>query len=133
MIISLCLFFSLLAASLASKCFSLFDLAKSKGKLIKLFFFSIALVGLFFLVVALYRNMEYVHQFSTWDYLLFRVERDKSIGYSFFNLAPIGKYSLLMGIQYLGFAFVLSGLLWASKTKLGSLRKLIHRRINSGY
>jgi len=61
------------------------------------------------------------------------VERDRFVGYSFLNSTPTGKYSSLMAVQYLGFAFVLAGLVWANKTKLGSLRKLVHRRITSGY
>jgi uncharacterized membrane protein len=111
-------FFSLLAASLASKCFSLFHSAGSKRKLSKLLFFSVALVGLILLVVSMFLNMNYVHQFSTADHLLFRVERDSNVGYSFVNSLPIDKNSLLMNIQYLGFAFVLSGLVWASRHKL---------------
>jgi len=116
-------FFSLVAASLAGKCLSLFNSAKSRKKLNKLLFFSVALAGLVLLVLAMVVNTYYTHQFSTWDYLLFRVERGKNFGYSFFNPAPIGEYGLLMSIQYLGFAFVLSGLVWANRHKLGWLLK----------
>lgn len=110
-------FFSLLAASLVVKCFSLFNSAKSKEKLSSLLF-SIASVGLILLVVSMFLNMNYVHQFSTADHLLFKVERDRNIGYSLINSSPIDKNSLLMNIQYLGFAFVLSGLVWASRHKI---------------
>jgi hypothetical protein len=111
-------FFSLLAASLAGKSLSLFKSAKSRRKLNKLPFFLAALAGLVLLVA---------HAFSTWDYLLFRVERNVNLGYSLFNLSPIGTYSFLMGLQYLGFAFVLSGLVWASRHKLSFLLRLAHR------
>jgi hypothetical protein len=117
-------FFSLLAASLISKCISLFNLNKTKKKLSKLAFFFIASTGLILVVAAIFYNMRYVHQFSTWDYLLFRVEPNINVGYSLFNSTPIGTNSLLMGIQYLGFAFVLSGLMWASRHKIVGLLKI---------
>ncbi len=110
-------FFSLLAASLVGKCLSLFNSVKSKEKL-NTVLFSVALVGLVLLVASMFLNMNYVHQFSTRDYLLFRVERSVDVGYSFNNLAPIGEDSSLMWVQNFGFAFVLVGLVWASMHKL---------------
>ena len=120
-------FFSLLAASLAGKSLSLFKSAKSKVKLNRLLFVLAALAGLILLGASILFNMYYAHMFSTWDYLLFRVERNINLGYSLFNPSPIGTYSFLMGIQYLGFAFVLSGLVWASRHKLGFLLRLARR------
>jgi len=110
-------FFSLLAASLVGKYLLLFSSVKSKEKL-NILLFSVALVGLALLVASMILNMNQVHQLSTWDYLLFRVERASDVGYSFVNPSPTGEPSLLMNIQYLGFAFVLSGLVWASRHKL---------------
>ena len=120
-------FFSLLAASLAGKSVSLFKSAKSRRKLSKLPFFLAALAGLVLLVASILFNMYFAHAFSTWDYLLFRVERNVNVGYSLFNPSPIGKCSFLMSLQYLGFAFVLSGLVWASRHKLSFLLRLAHR------
>jgi hypothetical protein len=105
----------------------LFKSAKSKVKLNRLLFVLAALAGLFLLGASILFNMYYAHMFSTWDYLLFRVERNINLGYSLFNPSPIGKYSLLMSLQYLGFAFVLSGLVWASRHKLGFLLRLARR------
>jgi len=119
-------FFCLLAASLVDKCVSLFNSLKSKGKLSMLLFLSVALVGLFLLAAAILLNMNYAHQFSTWDYLLFKVERTHLIGYSFVNPSPIGKYGNMMWIQFFGFAFVITGLVWAGRNKLGWVRKLVH-------
>jgi 4-amino-4-deoxy-L-arabinose transferase-like glycosyltransferase len=116
-------FFSLLAASLVGKCISLFNSLKSRGKLNKLLFFFVALGGLGLVTASIFYNMYYVHQFSPSDFLLFRVAMGKNVGYSLFNPNPIGKYSLLMGIQYLGFAIVLSGLMWASRHELVGLLK----------
>jgi hypothetical protein len=123
-------FFSLLAASLAVKCSSLFNSVKSKEKMGSLIF-SVASVGLVLLVVSMFLNMAYVHEFSTSDHLLFRVERDRTVGYSFVNSSPLDENSLLMNIQYLGFAFVLSGLVWAGRHKLGGLLKHVRRWIET--
>jgi 4-amino-4-deoxy-L-arabinose transferase-like glycosyltransferase len=116
-------FICLLAASLVGKCVSLFNSLKSKGRLSMLLFLSVSLVGLVLLAAAILFNMSYAHHFSTWSYLVFKVE---STGYSFVDPAPIGKYSSMMGVQYLGFVFVLSGLLWTSRNKLGWICKLVH-------
>ena len=118
-------FFSLLAAALPSKCFLLFNSAKSKRKRNRLLFFSVALVGLFLLAISIFVNIFFANFISRWDYLLFRVEMDKNFGYSLFNPKPIDKNDPLMVIQYLGFALVLSGLVWACRHKIGRLLKLI--------
>ena len=120
-------FFCLLAASLVDKCVSFFNSLKSKGRMSMLLFLSVSLVGLVLLAAAILLNMNWAHHFSTWPFLLFKVANTGyGIGYSFVNPAPIGKYSSMMGVQYLGFAFVLSGLMWASRNKLGWVRKQVH-------
>jgi 4-amino-4-deoxy-L-arabinose transferase-like glycosyltransferase len=106
-------FFSLLAASLAGKSLTLFKSAKLKMKLNKVLFFSTALTGGILLVAAVLFNMYFAHAFSTLNFLLLRMESNVNVGYSFFNSSPVGKDSSLMFLQYLGFAFVLFGLLWA--------------------
>jgi 4-amino-4-deoxy-L-arabinose transferase-like glycosyltransferase len=117
-------FFSLIAASLVGKCLSLFHSAKSKRKLYRILFFSVVFVGLFLLVATIVVNMWYANLLSTSDYLLFRVEPNIDWGYSLFNSTPTGGNSLLMNIQYLGFAVVLSGLVWACRHALAGLFKL---------
>jgi hypothetical protein len=88
-----------------------------------------ALAGLVLLAMAFFYNMSFVHEYSTWDHWIFRVDMDRYLGYSFLNLAPIGASSFLMGVQNLGFTFVFLGLAWAivwtSRAKLGWLRKKI--------
>jgi 4-amino-4-deoxy-L-arabinose transferase-like glycosyltransferase len=118
-------FFSLLAASLASKCFSLFHSLRSKRKLKKLLFFSVALVGLFLLAASIFANLYSANLFSLWPSLLFRVEMGKDVGYSFINSKPIERIGLELDIQHLGFAFLIAGLLWASRHKLEGLAKLV--------
>jgi hypothetical protein len=53
------------------------------------------------------------------------------LGYSLFNDTPIGVNSLSMGAQYLGYAFLLSGLVWISRKKIGSIFKIIQQKIKS--
>jgi 4-amino-4-deoxy-L-arabinose transferase-like glycosyltransferase len=117
-------FFCFLAASLITKSISLFNLNKTKRKLNKITFCFIASAGFILVAALISYNMSYVHLFSTWNYLLFRVEPNINLGYSVFNSTPIGENSLLMGFQYLGFAVALSGLVWVSIYKICSLLKL---------
>lgn len=118
-------FFSLLAASLASKSVTLFRAAKSQAKLRKILVLSVSIAGLFLLASPIVTNMYHAHELSLSDYLLFRVEPDKLIGYSLFNYFPTSPDSSLMYVQYVGFAFVLSGLLWACRSEIqGSLKAL---------
>jgi 4-amino-4-deoxy-L-arabinose transferase-like glycosyltransferase len=121
-------FFSLLAASLVGKCLLLFNSAKSKKKLSKLLF-SIASVGLVLLAASMLLNMNFLNQQSTGDHWLFKVERNQEIGYSFINSTPLDENSPLMSVQYLGFAFVLSGLVWASRHKLAGFLHGLFKRV----
>jgi hypothetical protein len=115
----------LIAASLVGKCHSLFHLAKSGTKLHRILFFSAVFVGLFLLVETIVVDFYYVRLLSTVIYLLFRVEPNIVLGYSLFNFTPTGEQSLLMIVQYLGFAVVLSGLVWTCRhTIIGLFRRL---------
>jgi hypothetical protein len=91
-------FLSLLAASLAGKFFALFNSEKINEKLNKMLF-HIAAVGLFLLAISMFLNMNTLHNFSVSDYLLFRVELNKDIGYSFVNSTLIGKDSPQISFQ----------------------------------
>jgi 4-amino-4-deoxy-L-arabinose transferase-like glycosyltransferase len=118
-------FFSLIAASLVGKSLSLFQSAKSRRKLQKILLFSVVFAGLFLLVTTILVNMLYANLLSTSDYLLFRMEQSIDVGYSLFNPTPINAHSPLMILQYLGFAVVFSGLVWASRhTFVGLFRRL---------
>jgi 4-amino-4-deoxy-L-arabinose transferase-like glycosyltransferase len=117
-------FFSLLAASLTGKSRTLLKSAKIKMQLKKLFFFSTALTGVILLAAAIFYSIYVAHVLSTFNYLQLRVESNLNTGYSFFNSSPVGNYSFLMFLQYLGFIFVLFGLVWASRRNLGSLLRL---------
>lgn len=124
-------FFSLIAASLVSKSLSLFQSAKSKRKLQRIFLFSVVFAGLFLLFTTLVVNILYANLLSTSDYLLFRMEQNVDVGYSLFNPTPIDAHSSLMTLQYLGFAVVLSGLVWASRHTFVSLLRRLHNGIET--
>jgi 4-amino-4-deoxy-L-arabinose transferase-like glycosyltransferase len=124
-------FFSLIAASLVSKCLSLLQSAKSRTKLKKTLFLSAVFVGLFLLVETIAVDMHYAHLLSTADYLLFRVEPNIDLGYSLFNPTPTSEQSLLMIVQYLGFAVVSSGLVWAGRHTFAKFSKRLRGRIET--
>jgi hypothetical protein len=119
-------FFSLLAASLASKSVTLFKSAKLKTKLKKALYFSTAVTGAILLAATIVYSVLIANVMSTLNYLQLRVGSNFDLGYSFFNYSPIGNFSILMYLQYLGFVIVLFGLLWASRHTLGPLLRLSH-------
>jgi 4-amino-4-deoxy-L-arabinose transferase-like glycosyltransferase len=124
-------FFSFLAASLITKSISLLSIDKLKKKLNKITYFFVAATGFILVAATISYNMSYVHLFTTWSYFLFRVEPQLNLGYSLFNDNPIGVNSVLMGAQYLGYAFLLSGLIWISRHKIHSLLKIIQQKCKS--
>ena len=110
-------YFCLLAASLVGKSVSLLNSFKLRRKLCFILVFS----ALFLVSMSLYHNMDYAHQFSTWNYLLFRAQPTSSVGYSFFHPNAISYESPLMAVQYVGFGFAVTGLLWACRSELAAL------------
>lgn len=102
-------FFSLAAASLASKCVLLLNWAKHTVKLKNALTGVVGFVGVFLLVTPLLINMNSAHQLSMTSFLIFKVQAGQSVGYSFDVFSPITQGSPLMTVQYLGFAFILSG------------------------
>jgi hypothetical protein len=119
-------FLSFLAASLVTKSVSLLKLNrfnKRKGSLIV-----VALFGLILVAATIFYNMRFTHMFSSWDFLIFRVATGVNEGYSLFNPDPIGASGLMIGIQFLGFAIAISGILWVSRKKLGYLRNIKSKR-----
>jgi len=124
-------FFCLVAASLLGKCISLANLAKLKTN-IKWQFVLAAIVttGVLLLASSIFASMNMAHQLSTTGYLLYRVTMDQDVGYTILNPAVISQNSFLMNSQYLGFAILLSGLLWAGRHKLVQAFKPMKQSIN---
>jgi 4-amino-4-deoxy-L-arabinose transferase-like glycosyltransferase len=118
-------YFSFLAASLVTKSLYLLKLTNPKRKLVMSF---VAVAGLALVAAALLYNMHFVNLFSTWDYLIFRVEPTVDVGYSFFTYTLPIQDNLLMSIKYAGFAVALSGLAWASRHKINLALKRLFRK-----
>ena len=104
-------FLCLLAASLIGKFQTLFIALKRKLNLTMLFF-GVAAVGVALFLVALFECLQGVNLYSQLDYFVFWTQRFVG-GYSFRSYAPLALSSAFTYVQYLGFALVLSGLLWA--------------------
>lgn len=111
-------FFCLAAASLVAKFNSLFALAKTKIKLNKAIIFSLAFGALILMGAAIFADVYYAHQLSTSSYLIFKVEMNQDVGYSLFNSTLLSQGSLQFNIQYLGYAIMLSGLLWLIRDRI---------------
>jgi len=105
-------FFCLLAASVLVKCQSLFT--KLERRLNRSWlFFGIACLGVLSLVIALFSNFYTIHIYSQLNTITFTVEG--TVSYAFSNSAQLIGHSGLMAVQYLGFALLLLGLIWAIK------------------
>ncbi len=118
-------FFSLAAASLASKSVSLLKSANESAKFKKALFFSVGILGLVLLVTPMIANMNTARQLATASYLIFRVQPNQDVGYSFYVLDPLSQDNPLLTVQFFGFIMVLSGLLWGSRHFLwGSFKQI---------
>ncbi|MEM3050926.1 MAG: glycosyltransferase family 39 protein [Candidatus Bathyarchaeia archaeon] len=122
-------FLSLLAASLTTKNALISNSLKPKEKR-RALLSAITAVGLILLTVALLLNMHYANYLSTSDHLVFKVDETRSAGYSFVNYSSITE-GFPIAIQYLGFAFALSGLAWACRHKIAAAIKLLVRVLRS--
>lgn len=116
-------FFSLLASSLISKSFVMFNSAKTKLKISKIILYVIAAAGVFLVVASIFYNIRFVNLFSEANYLLFRVEPGVDVGYSLFNSASSNGNLVQTSIQFIGFAIAFSGLLWVSRHRIISTIK----------
>ena len=111
-------FFCLLASSLLVKCKSLFTSLRMQLNRNWLFF-GIACVGVLFLIVAFFTSFFKAVGYSHLNYLVFTVEG--RVGYSFFNSAQIIGTNNFLYLQYIGFALVLSGLMWIAKDQIRTI------------
>jgi 4-amino-4-deoxy-L-arabinose transferase-like glycosyltransferase len=121
-------FFCLLAASLISKSLGLFNLAKTKLKIKKIVFYTVATAGVILVAASIFYNMRFVNLFSNANYLIFRVEPGVDMGYSLMNSAPTSGSLVQVGIQFIGFGIALSGLFWISRYKISSILNVFLKR-----
>jgi 4-amino-4-deoxy-L-arabinose transferase-like glycosyltransferase len=124
-------YFSLVAGSLAAKSVLLFDHTKQAVKIKKALTVLVVFIGVFFLIGPLLVNMHNAHKLSMASYIVFQVQPGQDLGYSFYIEHPTSPGSSLMTIQFLGFLFVFSGLLWNSRHFISAQLKSISSRIES--
>jgi 4-amino-4-deoxy-L-arabinose transferase-like glycosyltransferase len=106
-------FLSFIAASLALKSAALMkDRHISKGTK-KALYIGVPALGFLFLALATLQNMYAANQLSMTSFIIFQVEPGKLLGYSFDNFYAITQNSPLMYLQYVGFGFVMFGLLYS--------------------
>jgi 4-amino-4-deoxy-L-arabinose transferase-like glycosyltransferase len=108
-------FFSLAAGSLASKSISLLKSARQSAKVRRALLFSISFVGLLLLVATIIVNMNAARELATSWYLIFRVQPNQDVGYSFYVQSPLSQSNSLLTVQFFGVVAILSALLWASR------------------
>ena len=105
-------FICLLAGSLVIKSQTLRPTVKTEPRR-NWVFFGIALAGAVSVAVALFLDFYHAQLYSQLKNVAFTVEGQ--VSYSFSNSAPITAANSLVYVQYLGFALILLGLVWAAK------------------
>ncbi|MCW4004720.1 MAG: glycosyltransferase family 39 protein [Candidatus Bathyarchaeota archaeon] len=108
-------FFSLATASLASKSFSLLKFAKQSVKVTRVVLLSVGITGLVLLVMSLIADFYAARQLATASFLIFRVQPNQDVGYSFHVAEPLSQNDPLLAVQFIGFIILTSGILWASR------------------
>ncbi|MCW3996045.1 MAG: glycosyltransferase family 39 protein [Candidatus Bathyarchaeota archaeon] len=108
-------FFGFLAGSLATKSGVLIKAAKQASKTKEVVLLTVGLAGVALVMASLIANMDTARDLASASFLIFRVQPDVDIGYSFHVDNPTSPSSPLMVLQLIGFVLVLSGLLYASR------------------
>jgi 4-amino-4-deoxy-L-arabinose transferase-like glycosyltransferase len=108
-------FFSLAAGSLASKTISLLKSATQSARVRRALLFSVSVVGLLLLAATVIVNMNAAQELATSSYIIFRVQPNQDLGYSFYVQSPLSQSDSLLTVQFFGFVVILSALLWASR------------------
>ena len=116
--------FSLVAASIATKSALLIRDAKQSDKAKGTMLFSVGFLGLLLLVVSIIANMNTARELATASYLIFRVQPNLDVGYSFYVTNPLSPGDPLLIVQLVGFGFILSGILWQSRHFIIDLLRL---------
>jgi hypothetical protein len=124
-------FLSLIAGSLASKSLSLLRHSAIVPRNQKVAFSLIGVLGLFFVAITLISLMGDARTLATAYYLIFRVQPNLDVGYSFYIADPLSSSSPLIVVEFIGFFVVLTGFFWASRVYLISILGAIRRFISN--
>lgn len=122
-------FFSLLGASLISKCFKLYNSLKNSKKRQRFTYTLVLLVSVVLIFLSVLTNIFYVHLISLWPSILFRFDLTKDFGYFLFHYNPIDRYHPLLILQYFGFMIAISGLIIVSLDKIRTILYLVIEKI----
>ena len=126
-------YFALLAASLIAKGASLLNASKSTLHRKKQLIVLVAVAAVALLVASVVSSMYYTNALSTRDYLQYRVEPQVDYGYALLNPTPLTVDSALMVLQYLGFAVVLSGVLFGFRQEMLGFGRVLKGFISTGH
>jgi len=111
-------FFCLVAGSLVGKCLTLFNSRKVETKPRNRLILAFIVTSAMLLAAILIVDFLCARYLSLSKYLLFKTQMNQGSGYSFFNYTPTSPGSVQMNIQYAGFAVLLSGFSWVSRSKI---------------
>jgi 4-amino-4-deoxy-L-arabinose transferase-like glycosyltransferase len=111
----------LLAGALISKSALLLKESNFRLKFRKAAFVIVGVAGFVLFAAALYSNIHNFQMYSTWTYILFKVEPTATVGYNLFSSTPILQNSPQMYTQLLGYALAVTGVLWIGRHKLTAL------------
>ena len=104
--------FCLLAASLSVKSVAILRTAQMQHGLRKAVFGAVGFLGVLLPPFALLVNVYSIHLLSMVGFIVFRVEPDQLLGYSFDNFTPVHADSPLLHVQVVGFILILCSLLY---------------------
>jgi 4-amino-4-deoxy-L-arabinose transferase-like glycosyltransferase len=113
----------LVTASIIVKCVSMFNSAIIGARFKRLYFLC-AVLGIVLFVMSVFSSIYSAFQLSMSRFILFRVESDKLLGYSFDNFHALSQNHPLLYVQCLGFGLILIGLIYSFiQFRLGYLHK----------
>ena len=120
-------FLSLIAGSIVTKSMSLLTQAKAMARKQKVAFSFTGILGLVLVATTLISLMSDARTLATAYYLIFRVQPNLDVGYSFYIADPLSPSDPLIVVEFIGFIVVLTGLIWASRLYVVSTFRAIRR------
>lgn len=106
--------FCLVVASITVKCSTMLNLAKIGARLARIYLLC-AVLGITLLAITILYSMYTAFQLSISGFIIFRVELDKLLGYSFDNFHVLSLNNPLVYVQFFGFGLILLGLIYSFK------------------
>ena len=107
--------FSIAAASIAAKTALLLKNTCQTTKFRRILMTLAVIAGVVLLVTPLISHMVSAQQLTTTEYLIFRVQPNLDVGYSFYVQNPPTPDHYALTMQLVGFTVILSGFAWNSK------------------